>query len=229
MNICFPQPARMIPYLISFALLFSSGCMHIIHPSNIDPGWSADVMGGVGREHYHANVECGGCFENEPDSQDVNIIQLGLAWGKRLENGDALRAGLIVPLSMNNGSALGAMGGTTLDIYYQFMDGRFDAGFGGLVNLASSGIYLEAGKRFNPSKGLELNFDAGVSAEFALFNEPGIRLFSLAGVSTGRWRLGIWADYLKYRDYLKRCDENCETDDFLERSFSGGFYLGRSF
>jgi hypothetical protein len=33
-------------------------------------------------------------------------------------------------------------------------------------------------------------------------------------------------DYLKYRDYFKRCDENCETDDFLEKSFSGGIFLG---
>jgi hypothetical protein len=68
-----------------------------------------------------------------------------------------------------------------------------------------------------------------MSAEIALFQEPGIRPFVLIGFAGERWKAGIWADYQKYREYLKRCDENCEADDFLERSVSGGFYLGSRF
>jgi hypothetical protein len=48
----------------------------------------------------------------------------------------------MVPLSMNNGSALAAMGGTTLDVYYQFIDGPFNVGAGGLAGVAIDGVYL---------------------------------------------------------------------------------------
>jgi hypothetical protein len=154
---------------------------------------------------------------------------MNLSWGRRFQGGNALRAGLMVPLSMNNGSALAAMGGTTLDVYYQFIDGPFNVGAGGLAGAATNGVYLETGKTLHPSGGFELSIDVGMSAEIALFQEPGIRPFVLIGFAGERWKAGIWADYLKYREYLKRCDENCEADDFLERSVSGGFYLGSSF
>lgn len=199
------------------------------HPSNVRPGWSTDIVGGVSREQYHTEAMCDDCPGDEPSSGDVNVIQANVAWGKRLANGNAFRAGLMVPLSMNNGSAFGAMGSTTLDLYYQFMDGPLNAGAGGLVGLAVDGLYLETGKTFLPLEGLELDIDIGISGEFALFNDFGIRLFSLVGVSAGRWKAGIWADHIKYVDYLKRCDENCEPDDFLERSVSGGFFIGNSF
>jgi len=154
---------------------------------------------------------------------------MNAAWGKKLKSGDALRAGLMVPLSMNNGSALAAMAGTTLDIYYQFIDSPFNVGAGGLAGVAINGVYLEAGNTLYPSDAFKLDIDVGMSTEIALFQEPGIRPFFLISFAGERWKAGIWADYLKYRDYLKRCDENCEADDFLERSFSGGFYLGSTF
>jgi hypothetical protein len=153
---------------------------------------------------------------------------MNVAWGKKLKSGDAFRAGLMVPLSMNNGSALAAMGGTTLDIYYQFVDSPFNAGAGGLAGVALNGVYLEAGKTFYPSDGFKLDIDLGLSAEIALFREPGIRPFFLVSFDGRKWKVGIWADYMKYQNYLKRCDENCEADDFLEKSFSCGFFLGSS-
>jgi hypothetical protein len=225
----FTRPVREIPILISLAICVFSGCIHITHPSNVRPGWSADIVGGVSEEHYRADIGCNSCLGGEPLSGPVNVIQMNLAWGKRLKNGDALRTGLMVPLSMNNGSALGAMGGTTLDIYYQFLEGPFNVGAGGMAGLVNSGIYLEAGKTLHPSDKFEVNLDLGASAELGLFQEPGIRPFLLVGFSGKRWNAGIWADYLQYRNYLKRCDENCEADDFLERSTSGGFFLGSSF
>jgi len=210
-------------------IIVFSGCIHITHPSNVKPGWSADIVGGISEEHYRAETGCSNCRVDEPVSGDVNVIQMNVAWGKRLESGDAFRAGLMVPLSMNNGSALGAMGGTTLDIYYQFMDAPFNVGAGGMAGLANSGIYLEAGKTLYAADGFELDVDIGISAEIALLTELGIRPFFLTGFTTGRWKAGIWADYLKYKDYLKRCDENCHADDFLKKSLSGGLYLGCSF
>jgi len=127
---------------------------------------------------------------------------------------------------MNNGSVLGAMAGTTLDLYCQFMEGPLNLGAGGLGGAVIDGVYLEAGKTLHPSDGFEMNIDAGISAEIALFQEAGIRPFFLVGFAGKRWHAGIWADYLEYRDYFKRCDENCEVDDFLEKSFSGGIFLG---
>ncbi len=225
----FPKAVREIPILLFAAACVCSGCIHITHPSNVKPGWSADIVGGVSEERYRTDTACSGCRAGEPASGTVDVIQTNLAWGKRLENGNALRAGLMIPLSMNNGSALGAMGGTTLDIYYQFIDGPLNVGAGGMAGFVNSGVYLEAGKTLHPSDGFELDIDVGVSTEIALFQEPGIRPFFLVGLAGGKWKAGIWADYLKYRDYLKRCDENCRADDFLERSVSGGLFLGRSF
>jgi hypothetical protein len=218
-----------IAFLISLGIAVHNGCIHMTHPSNVRPGWSADIVGGVSHEYYHNEAECGLCADDDPATGDVNVIQADISWGKKLANGDAFRATLMVPLSMNNGSMLGAMGGTTLDLYYQFLDGPINAGAGGLVGLVVDGVYLEAGKTFLPLEGFELNIDIGVSGEAALFNDFGIRLFSLAGVSAGRWKAGIWADHVRYIDYLKRCDENCETDDYLESSVSGGLYFGGRF
>jgi hypothetical protein len=229
MKRCLPKRVREIPIAISIAIVSLSGCIHITHPSNVKPGWSADIIGGVSEEHYAADPECNQCSGNKPASGNVNVIQMNLAWGKRLESGKALRAELMVPLSMNNGTALGAMGGTTLDVYYQFVRGPFNVGAGGMAGFVNSGFYLEAGKAFHPSDAFEVNTDIGASTEIALFQEPGIRPFFLVGLAGERWKAGIWVDYLKYRDYLKRCDENCAADDFLERSISGGFYVGSSF
>jgi hypothetical protein len=223
------MPHRTIAFLISIGIAAFPGCIHMTHPSNVKPGWSADIVGGVSHEQYRTETECGLCAGDDPTTGDVNVIQANISWGKRMSNGNAFRAGLMVPLSMNNGSTLGAMGGTTLDLYYQFMDGSFNAGAGGLVGLAVDGVYLEAGKTFLPLEGFELDIDIGVSGEASLFNDFGIRLFSLIGVSAGRWKAGIWADHMKYVDYLKRCDENCEHDDFVEKSVSGGLYVGGRF
>ena len=222
----FPNLVQEILLLVFLTISVFSGCIHITHPSNVKPGWSADIVGGVSEEHYRAGNDHQG---DVPASGNVSVIQMNLSWGKRLASGDALRAGLMVPLSMNYGSALGAMGGTTLDIYYQFMKGPFNVGAGGMAGFVNSGVYLEAGKTFYPSDEFEVDIDIGASAELALFQEPGIRPFALIGIAGGRWKAGIWADYLKYQDYLKRCDENCEADDFLERSVSGGFFLGSTF
>ena len=222
----FPNLVQEILLLVFLTISVFSGCIHITHPSNVRPGWSADIVGGVSEEHYRADTDHQG---DVPAPQNVSVIQANLSWGKRLASGDALRAGLMVPLSMNNGSALGAMGGTTLDIYYQFMKGPFNVGAGGMAGSINSGVYLEAGKTFYPSDEFEVDIDIGASTEIALFREPGIRPFALIGIAGGRWKAGIWADYLKYQDYLKRCDENCEADDFLERSVSGGFFLGSTF
>jgi hypothetical protein len=221
-----PNPVREILFLVLFTIPVFSGCIHITHPSNVKPGWSADIVGGVSEEHYRGDINH---ERDEPAPQNISVIQMNLSWGKELASGDALRAGLMVPLSMNNGSPLGAMGGTTLDIFYQFMKGPLNVGAGGMAGLAINGVYLEAGKTFHPSDEFEVDFDIGASTEIALFREPGIRPFALIGFAGERWKAGIWADYLKYQDYLKRCDENCEADDFLERSVSGGFYIGRRF
>lgn len=218
-----------IAFSLSMGIAVHNGCIHMTHPSNVRPGWSADIVGGTSREHYYTEASCSGCSGEEPSTGDVMVLQANVAWGKRLANGDSFRAALMVPLSMNNGSMLGAMGGTTLDLYYQFLDGPISAGAGGLVGLVVDGVYLEAGKTFLPLEGFELDIDMGISGEAALFNDFGIRLFSLVGVSTGRWKAGIWADHLTYVDYLKRCDENCETDDYLESSVSGGLYFGGRF
>ena len=222
----FPNLVQGILFLALITIPVFSGCIHITHPSNVRPGWSADIVGGVSEEHYRGDTDHKG---DEPAPQNVSVIQMNLSWGKRLASGDALRAGLMVPLSMNNGSALGAMGGTTLDIYYQFMKGPFNVGAGGMAGSINSGVYLEAGKTFYPSDEFEVDIDIGASTEIALLQEPGIRPFALIGIAGERWKAGIWADYLKYQDYLKRCDENCEADDFLERSVSGGFFLGSTF
>jgi len=215
--------------LIAVGITLFPGCIHMTYPSNVRPGWSADLVGGVSREYYHEDAECSNCMVDDPGRGDVSVVQANVYWGKRLSNGNAFRAGLMVPLAMNNGSTLGAMGGTTLDLYYQFLGGSFNAGAGGLVGLAIDGLYLEAGKTFLPIEGCELDVDIGVSGEAALFNDFGIRFFSAIGLSAGRWKAGIWADHLTYVDYLKRCDENCEHDDFLERSVSGGLYVGGRF
>ena len=225
----FPQLVQEILFLVSLAISVFSGCIHVTHPSNVRPGLSADIVGGVSEEHYRADTECNGCQRDEPVSGNVNVFQMNLAWGKRLEGGDALRAGLMVPLSMNNASELVAVGGTTFDIYYQFRDGPFNMGAGGLAGAIISGVYLEAGKTIYLSDGFEMNIDVGMSAEIALFREAGIKPFFLVGVASRRWHAGLWADYLKYRNYFKRCEENCELDDFLEKSVSGGFYLGSTF
>jgi hypothetical protein len=112
---------------ISLTTLLFSGCIHITHPSNVRPGWSAEVVGGAGKEHYRADSKCNNCRGGEPATGDVKIIQTNLAWGKKLEGGRILRTGLMIPLSMNNGSMLGALGGATLDIYYQFLKGPINA------------------------------------------------------------------------------------------------------
>jgi hypothetical protein len=224
-----PKRAWTIPLAISAAIVFCSGCIHITHSSNVRPGWSAEVVGGASHERYRALADCGTCRGDEPTTGDINVVQMNLAWGKRLEGGRALRTGLMIPLSMNNGSTLGAMGGTTLDIFFQFLKGPIDMGAGGLAGLATSGVYLEGGKTFTPARALELSFDIGASAEIALLQEPGIRPFVLIGFSAERWKAGLWTDYLVYSDYLKRCDENCEVDDFIERSASGGLFVARSF
>jgi hypothetical protein len=223
----FPRSARIMPILISMAFPVLFGCIHIAHPSNVRPGWSADIVGGVSEEHYH-NPDCSDCRADESTSGNVNVLQANVAWGKRITGGRAFRAGLMVPLSMNNGSALGAMGGTTLDVYYQLTNSPFNFGAGGMAGLATNGIYLETGKTLHPFEGFEMDIDMGVSTEIALLQEPGIRPFLLIGLAGRKWRAGMWADYLQYRHYLKRCDENCEADDSLERSVSGGIYLGIS-
>jgi hypothetical protein len=151
--------------------------------------------------------------------EDVNIIQMNLAWGKRLQGGKALRTGLMIPLSMNNGSALGAMGGTTLDIYYQFLKGPINVGAGFMAGLVNSGVYLEAGRTFSLTDEFEMDIDMGVSAEIALFQEPAIRPFFLVGCAGKGWKVGLWADYLKYGNYLKRCDENCGADVFSREAY----------
>jgi hypothetical protein len=102
-------------------------------------------------------------------------------------------------------------------------------GAGGMVGLANNGVYLETGKTLYPAKGFELDIDIGISAEISLFTEPGIRPFFIVGLAGERWKAGVWADYLEYKDYLKRCDENCNADDYLEKSVSGGLFIGRSF
>lgn len=225
----FFRPIRGASLIFCPAILVLSGCIHMTHPSNVRPGWSADIVAGLGRERYREDSDCASCRAGEPSSGDVSVVQMNMAWGTMLKNGDALRVGLMIPLAMNNGSALGAMGGTTLDFYYQFMKGPFNFGAGGMAGLINSGVYLEAGKTFYPSAGFELDIDAGVSEEIALFHEPGIRPFFLISFAGDRWKVGLWADYLKYPGYLKRCDENCEADDYLDRSVSGGFCLGRRF
>jgi hypothetical protein len=224
-----PLPAGIMPLVISAAIVFCSGCIHITHPSNVRPGWSADIVGGVSHERYRADAACGTCAVDEPTTGDINVVQMNLAWGKRLQGNRALRTGLMIPLSMNNGGALGAAGGTTLDLFFQFLKGRIDMGVGGMAGLVTSGVYVEGGKTFSLSRALEMNIDMGASAEIALLQEPGIRPFVLVGLSGERWKAGLWADYLEYADYLKRCDENCEADDFLERSVSGGLFVGASF
>jgi len=216
-----------------------SGCFHITHSSNVRPGWSGQIVGGITEEKVEPPAEY---IQDDRDvsSAQVAAAQLNLGYGREYAGGKALYAGLMVPFALHDASPVAGLAATTLDLYFQFAGGPFDAGVGALAGLTAGGLYLEAGKTVSPGGGSELHFDAGVAAISYIplrawtgsersLKDVGVKLFTVVSRQGRAWEFGLWADRESFGEPLQRCDENCDADDWLKSSWSAGVMVGRKF
>ena len=216
---------------------FLAGCFHITHPSNVSPGWSGQIVGGITEEKNEPPAEYIR-DENDLSHTRVAAAQLNFGYGREYGGDRALYTGLVVPLAVHDASPVAGLAGTALDIYFQFAGGPFDAGVGALAGFLSGGLYLEAGKTVSPGGGSEFHFDAGVAAVSYIplqawngwetsLEEFGVKLFAIVSGRGEAWEFGIWAERESYGEPLKRADENYDPDDLLNSSWSAGVMVGR--
>ncbi|MCU0639542.1 MAG: hypothetical protein MUF59_06715 [Candidatus Krumholzibacteria bacterium] len=163
---------------------------------------------------------------------------MNLGYGREYAGGRALYTGLMVPLAIHDASPIAGLAATTMDIYFQFAGGSFDAGIGALAGFLTGGFYLEAGKTVSPGGGSELHFDAGAAAVSYVplhawngwgvaWEELGVKMFAMANLQGKTWEIGIWADRESFGEPLKRADDNYDADDWLKSSWSAGIIVGR--
>lgn len=214
-----------------------AGCFHITHSSNVRPGWSGQIVGGITEEKIELPAEY------IQDGRDVSradavAAQLNLGYGREYAGERAVYAGLMVPLAVHDASPIAGLVATTLDLYFQFAGGRFDAGVGALAGLSAAGLYLEAGKTVSPGGGPGINFDVGIAAISYIplrawtdsersLKDVGVKMFAMVGRRGRAWEFGLWADRESFGEPLERFDENWDTDDWLKSSWSAGVMVGR--
>jgi len=224
------RPSRIpVMYLALLGgLCLSAGCIHTLHPSNVRPGWSGQLAGGTTQEEYQPPKGCSWSGDTI-SSGNFTAVQLNVGHGWRFNNGQGFYTAITAPLSLGYGSFPAGLLASTLDFYYQFNDRMFNFGAGSLFGLAVNGLYVEGGKTLVFSGGSEMNIDIGLSAELHGFKEVGMRPFCLINWRRDIWEIGLWADYISYGETLKRCDENCTYDSYLEKSLSFGLLIGKNF
>ncbi len=78
----------------------------------------------------------------------------------------------------------------------------------------------------------DLRLDGGLAVvgRFMLFGDaPGVRPFAILSLERHDWTLGVWGDRVRYPGAVKRCDEDCDPDDYLKSHAGAGISLERRF
>ena len=216
------------PAVALAAALVTGGCIHTAHHAAVEPGWSGSVLAGIKDESLEAPAELEG-WEHDDTETGTTVAQLDVSYGKRFSDHRAFRAALVVPLVAHGGSSFGGIPGTALDLYVQFLGGSLDAGAGVLGGLGMQGGYLEIGKSIHSGGTARARASLGVSREIYLLRDPAWRVFALSGWRFGKFELGLFAERLVADEVIKRCDEECYSNDYLGSSWTFGLMLGRKF
>jgi hypothetical protein len=203
------------------------GCVHVIHPAGIRPGWFAETALGRAREDLEKRT---GAPADQPTSADVWDLQVNLGHRWRFSPNSGLAAELLVPLSAHDASPLGSLAATSLDLYWQFLGRPLDVGVGGVLGI-NGGVYLEAGKTLALGPARQIDLALGVMALGGYdvgapeLGGP-LREFAVVNVREGRLSVGVWADHEDYPEPVGRCDESCDYEDYLEERWAAGAAVG---
>lgn len=210
------------------ALLLHGGCIVTTHHARVRPGWSGRIMAGARDEKLGPPSEYAGWEYDDTGTGKVSL-QADFGYGKRFSPNRAFYGGVIVPLAMHDGSVPGSLAATSLDLYFQVLGRPFNAGAGLFGGLPVQGAYIEIGKSFHRGKDVEIEVSAGVSREIFFLKDPAYRYFAVASYEFRKMEIGIFADLLSADDVIKRCDEECYSNDYLERSWIVGLMMGWKF
>jgi len=221
-----PWPAALALLLAALACLLA-GCVHVIHPAGVQPGWFAEAALGRAHEELEQQTWAPG---DQPTSADAGDLQVNLGRGWRFSPSSGLMAEVLVPLSAHDASILGSLAATSVDLYWQFLGRPVDVGVG-VVAGVNGGVYLEAGRSLalGPARQIDLAVGAMALGGYDIgLPGPGgpLREFALIRFQEGRLGLGIWADHENYPDVLRRCDDDCGYDDNLEERWAAGLAVG---
>lgn len=216
-------------FLLSLCLVLAtlSGCIHLARPSNVRPGAALTVLAGATREGHEAPA-------NDPVYKDIPAtsatdLQVDLEYGWKLSADRGIRLGLAVPLTMHEATPLGALLGTSADVYYQFAGAPLEAGFGGFLGL-TSGAYLQAGRPVGTAGGGIIRLDGGLALLGVLLaTHAAFRPFGALAWERDRWRLALWGDLDWYPRPLRRCDDDCDPEDYLKTRGTVGAAVSRYF
>jgi hypothetical protein len=214
---------------VSLAVLVCllAGCVHVIHPAGVRPGWFAETTLGRAREGLDKRT---GAPADQPTSADVWDVQVNLGHGWRFSPNSGLVAELLVPLSANDASPLGSLAASSFDLYWQFLGRPLDVGAGGVVGI-NGGVYLETGKTLVLGSARQIDLALGLMAlggyDMGLPKLGGpLREFAVVDFRDGSFSVGVWADHEDYPEALGRCDEDCDYGDFLEERWAAGVVVG---
>jgi hypothetical protein len=231
------SPSRTTPPRAGAALLaLLSGCAgHVLHPAEVQPGLSVDVVVGAERPRHapYQRPDSDPRLQSElgsfaPYRTTNGLLQVAVGYGWRFRHQQGVQLALVA----------GTLTLPMLDGYWQFLDSVLDVGVGatatvgGRNNLVLPSGYLMVGRGWTLGVDKALRADAGyryipggssTSPHDTRTSGP----MALLGFHWGKIALGLWLDQQWYRQTVfdTHCDDACTRDDTVSSKLSLGAFL----
>ncbi len=155
----------------------TSACIHVIHPTEVQPGWSADVLVGQDRIGLTSGSQAGQTYKSL-------ALQLNAGYGWRFSDERGLSLKALVPLAPENAAVASG-----LDVYGQLLHSPLDLGVGAVLGYAPV-LYVQGGHGFELGAhrlGIDIGLRTGATVRT-------VAPFILGSYEVYGMSLGLWAE-----------------------------------